>query len=102
LIEINKKIVNLENKKQPDEIGKIKNKIIEKEHELKVQEKLLEELVKVRNPNEDPTVSEENKKKFQEIERINIGIIELDKEIEKTKTLKSKLEINKQNINDFL
>lgn len=102
LIEINKKIVNLENKKQPDEIGEIKNKIIEKEHELKVQEKLLEELVKVRNPNEDPTVSEENKNKFQEIERINIEIIELDKEIEKTKTLKSKFEINKQNLNDFL
>lgn len=102
LIEINKNIVKLEKKKQPKEIEKIENKITEKENELKVQEKLLEDLKEIKNPSEDSNISDENKKKFEEIETINWEIKDLDKEIEETKKLKSKLEIDKQNLNDFL
>ncbi len=102
--ELNIKIVKLERKKQKEELEKIVNKISEKENELKVQYDLLAELWKkeIKNPNEDEKMWDEKKKKFKEIEKINKEILELDKKIETEKNNKSSLEIDKQNLQDFL
>ena len=99
LRKINKKIVKLEKQKKPEELEKIKNKIIEKEEELKVQKDLLEDL---KNPNEDTELWKEKQEKFEHINSLNNKIEKIDNEIEEVNNNISKLEIDKQNLQNFL
>ncbi len=104
LAELNTKVVKLERQKQPEELEKINNKILEKENELKVQEDLLKELneKEIKDPNIDTQIWREKQKKFENIKKINEEIEKENEEIEKEKNNKSQLEINKQNLQSFL
>ena len=110
---INNEIIELEKKKHPDYLSKVKGLIEQKGIDIKAQEDLLNELPHITNPNNGNKITE------QQNENIAKHSIELDnlkdelkkKELEKSnatskieslKQLKTRIEQQKQLLDDFL
>ncbi len=104
LIVLNEMIVKLEKKRLPEYLDKVNNSIKEKEIELGEKEKNLEELQKneVKNPNEDLEGQKLKSEHFQAIEKMNISLKEIESKIEWEIVKKWKLEIQREELNNFL
>lgn len=83
---INNEIIELEKKKHPDYLEKIKGFISKKKIDVKEQKKLLEALPELANPNEG---SENQKEGSDSIEKKNIELDTLKKTLKKKETDKS-------------
>lgn len=97
---INVDILNLERRKQKEEIHAIQEKFTLKEREVNEQKILLEALEKnqPKNPHKDEKIKIDQNKKFQMLEDLNKENYQLDSEIEDIKNQRKKLEIDKQEL----
>ena len=109
---INNDIIDLEKKKHPDFLKKIEGQIAKKEIEIREQNKLLDELPNIPNPNNNDKDSEQQSKitkhnaeldtlkdRLKEKEK---GRIVLTSKIEELKQFKKKIELQQQSVEEFL
>ncbi|TXL18268.1 hypothetical protein BMR03_15835, partial [Methylococcaceae bacterium HT2] len=109
---INKEIIDLEKKKHPDFLKSIKGFISKKQIEIGQQNRLLESLPKITNPNNDDKDSEQQSKIAQqntELDALKDSLKEKEKsretltsEIEELKQFKKKVELQEQSVEEFL
>lgn len=109
---INKEIIDLEKKKHPDFLKSIKGFISKKKIEIGQQNRLLESLPKITNPNNDDKDSEQQSKIAQqntELDALKDSLKEKEKsretltsEIEELKQFKKKVELQEQSVEEFL
>lgn len=95
LIEINKLIIQLEEKSNPEYLHSIQNKLKAKEDELNAL--IIPTLVE--DPNNDPKISEANSETINKINNSKLELIELKEQIDIHKTNKSILEIQLNELN---